>query len=52
MDQTVICICVIKHLGADVDDPLEDVGIIVGVQVLQQLRDVANACALLFGVIY
>lgn len=53
MNQTVIGIYVMKHLDADVDQPPEDVGIIVeGVQVLQDLRDVANACALLFGVIY
>ncbi len=43
----------IKHLGADVDQDPDDVRIIVeGVQVLQELRDVANACALLFGIIY
>ncbi|KAJ8381326.1 hypothetical protein SKAU_G00021040 [Synaphobranchus kaupii] len=53
MNQTVIGIYVAKHEGADVDDPPEDIGIVVeGVQVLQDLMDVANACALLFGVMY
>lgn len=43
----------IKHPGADVDQPPENVGIIVeGVQVLSGLKDVATACALLFGIIY
>uniref|UniRef100_A0A8P4KSQ7 Uncharacterized protein n=1 Tax=Dicentrarchus labrax TaxID=13489 RepID=A0A8P4KSQ7_DICLA len=53
MDQTVIGIYVIKRPGADVDQLPEDVGIIVeGVEVLHGLRDVATACALLFGIIY
>lgn len=53
MNQTVIGIYVAKHEGADVDDPPEDIGIVVeGVQVLQDLKDVANACALLFGIMY
>lgn len=53
MDQTVIGIYVIKHPGADVGQPPKDVGIIVeGVQVLSGLKDVATACALLFGIIY
>ncbi len=44
---------VVKQPGADAEDDSEDVGIIVeGVQVLQGLKDVANACALLFGIIY
>ena len=53
MEQTVIGIYVIKHPGADVDQLPEDVGIIVeGVQVLSGIKDVATACALLFGIIY
>lgn len=53
MDQMVVGIYVIKHPAADVDDPPEDVGIIVeGVKVLQELQDFGNACALLFGIIY
>ncbi len=44
---------VVKQPGADAEDDSEDVGIIVeGVQVLQGLKDVASACALLFGIIY
>lgn len=53
MVQTVIGIYVIKQVGADVDQSPEDVGIIVeGVQVLDEPKDVATACALLFGIIY
>lgn len=53
MEQIVIGIYVIKHPGADADQLPEDVGIIVeGVQVLEGLKDVASACALLFGIIY
>lgn len=49
----VIGIYVIKHPGADADQAPEDIGIIVeGFQVLQGLKDVASACALLFGIIY
>ncbi|XP_059188275.1 uncharacterized protein LOC131971024 [Centropristis striata] len=50
LDQTVIGIYVIKHPSAELP---EDVGIIVeGVQVLSEIKDVATACALLFGTIY
>ena len=43
----------IQHPGASVDQLPEDVGIVVeGVQVLSGLKDVATACALLFGIIY
>ncbi|KAJ8014087.1 hypothetical protein DPEC_G00036610 [Dallia pectoralis] len=53
MDQTVIGIYVMKTQSLDVDQSPEDVGIIVeGVQVLQELEDFGQACALLFGVIY
>lgn len=53
MEQTIIGIYMIKHPDADGDQAPEDIGIIIeGVQVLQGLKDVANACALLFGIIY
>lgn len=53
MAQTVTGIYVVEHPGAKAEDDPEDVGIILeGVQVLQELKDVANACALLFGLIY
>lgn len=43
----------IIHEGAQPDDPLEDVGIIIErCTVLQDLHDVACRCALLFGLIY
>ncbi|XP_041868494.1 sterile alpha motif domain-containing protein 3-like [Melanotaenia boesemani] len=53
LDQTIIGIYVIKNPGVDADQLPEDVGIIVeGVQLLHGLKDVATACALLFGIIY
>lgn len=53
LDWTVIGIYVLKSPGADGDQLPEDVGIIVeGVQVLHGLKDVATACARLFGIIY
>lgn len=43
----------IIHEGAQPDDSLEDVGIIIErCTVLQDLHDVASGCALLFGLIY
>lgn len=53
MAQTVMGIYVVKHPGAKAEVDPEDVGVILeGVQVLQELKDVPNACALLFGLIY
>ncbi|MEQ2249224.1 hypothetical protein ILYODFUR_027274, partial [Ilyodon furcidens] len=52
-DQMVIGIYVIKQPDGDIDQSLEDVGIIVeGVQVPYELKDVSTAWALLFGIIY
>lgn len=46
-------IYVIRHEGAEPTEPPEDVGIIMeGVEVLQDLSDVANGCAVLLGLIY
>lgn len=51
--QTAMGIYVVKHPGAEAEDDPEDVGVVLeGVQVLQGLQHVANACALLFGLIY
>lgn len=45
-------IYVIQYEGAEPTDPPEDVGIIIeGAEVLQDLRDVANGCAFLLGLI-
>uniref|UniRef100_A0A8C5EB88 Uncharacterized protein n=1 Tax=Gouania willdenowi TaxID=441366 RepID=A0A8C5EB88_GOUWI len=43
----------IFHEGAQPDDSLEDVGVIIErCTVLQDLTDVATGCALVFGLIY
>uniref|UniRef100_A0A3B3S609 Uncharacterized protein n=1 Tax=Paramormyrops kingsleyae TaxID=1676925 RepID=A0A3B3S609_9TELE len=53
MSNTTIGICAIKHEGADVADPYEDVGVIIeGIQVLDNLDNVANACSMMVGLIY
>ncbi|XP_058252315.1 uncharacterized protein LOC131357377 isoform X6 [Hemibagrus wyckioides] len=51
MHNTTLGIYVIAHEGADATDSYEDVGIIIeGVQVLEKLN-VANACAVMLGLI-
>lgn len=53
MDQTVLGVFAIKKEDAGPTDGLEDVGLIIeGVEVLHDLRDVWNAVALLFGLMY
>lgn len=53
LDQVHIGIYKIIREGAQPDDSLEDVGIIIEqCIVLQDLKDVATACVLLFGLIY
>lgn len=48
-----MCIYVVRHEGAEPSDPLADVGIVnKGVEVLQHLRDVASAWAMLLRLIY
>nr|XP_023663560.1 uncharacterized protein LOC111841794 isoform X2 [Paramormyrops kingsleyae] len=48
MSNTTLGICTIKHEGADVADPYEDVGVIIeGIQVLDNLDNVANACSMM-----
>lgn len=52
-EKVVWGIYVVQREGVEGTDPPEDVGIIVeGCTVLQHLRDVANGCATLFGLIY
>lgn len=49
----MIGIYVIKHPCGDAAQSPEDIGILVeGVTVLQELKDVASAYALLFGLVY
>ncbi|RVE65645.1 hypothetical protein OJAV_G00118470 [Oryzias javanicus] len=53
LEQILMGIYVIKHPGADADQSPEDIGIIIeGVTVLEELKDVASAYALLFGLMY
>ncbi|XP_027143204.1 uncharacterized protein LOC113747491 [Larimichthys crocea] len=53
IEQLTLGIYSIKVDGGDVTTLPADVGIVIeGVEVLQDLRDVASACALLMGVIY
>ncbi|KAE8290016.1 hypothetical protein D5F01_LYC11731 [Larimichthys crocea] len=53
MEAIVMGIYVIQHEGAEPDEDPEDVGVIIeGVNVLQGLRNVANGCVLLLGLIY
>lgn len=53
MDQTVMGVYVIQKEGACAGDDPEDIGVLVeGVEVLGELRNIADACALLFGLIY
>lgn len=53
MQQMILGVFAIKKEGAEPTDGLEDVGIIIeGVEVLHNLGNVANAVAILFGLIY
>ncbi|XP_030258227.1 uncharacterized protein LOC115572365 [Sparus aurata] len=53
MDQTVLGIFAIKMEGAEPADGLADVGIITeGLEVLHDLDNIANAVAILFGLMY
>ncbi|KAM9468204.1 uncharacterized protein Hap1MRO34_014871 [Clarias gariepinus] len=48
MSKTTLGIYAIKREGADVADPYEDVGVIIeGIQVLENLDNVANACSMM-----
>lgn len=53
MEKTVLGVYVIQKEGAGPGEDPEDIGVLIeGVEVLGQLRSVAGACALLFGLIY
>lgn len=53
MENVVLGVYIVLQEGAEEKDPPEDVGVIIeGCTVLQDLRDVANGCAALFGWIY
>ncbi|XP_066564929.1 sterile alpha motif domain-containing protein 3 [Amia ocellicauda] len=53
MEQTVMAVYVIRSEGAEATDDPADVGVLIeGVEVLQDLGNIALACAMLFGVIY
>lgn len=49
----ILGVYVARHEGADSTDPPEDVGVIIeGCTVMQYMGDVANGCAVLFGLIF
>ncbi|XP_078800251.1 uncharacterized protein LOC144990914 [Oryzias latipes] len=53
LEKILIGIYVIKHPDGDAAQAPEDIGIIIeGLAVLQELKDVASAYALLFGLVY
>ncbi|CAM4644511.1 unnamed protein product [Leuciscus chuanchicus] len=52
MEQTVIGVYVILKEGALPNDDPADIGVLEGVEVLSDLNSIAQACALLFGLIY
>ncbi|XP_033981450.1 uncharacterized protein LOC117478557 [Trematomus bernacchii] len=53
VDQMVLGIFAIKKEGAEPTDSLADVGIVIeGVEVLNDLQNIANALAILFGLTY
>ncbi len=53
MDQTILGIFAIRREGAETEDRLADVGIIFErVEVLHDLGNIANAVAILFGLMY
>lgn len=53
LEKVVLGIYIVEQEGAEATDAPEDVCIIIeGCTVLQDLRDVANGCAALFGLIY
>ncbi|XP_076736569.1 uncharacterized protein LOC111501497 [Maylandia zebra] len=53
MEQTVMGVYVIQKEGAEPEDDPEDIGVLIeGVEALTDLGNIAQACALLFGLIY
>ena len=53
MNKVVLGVYTLQHEGAEATDPPEDIAIIIeGSTVLQDLGDVANGCAVLFGLVY
>ncbi|CAL9691165.1 unnamed protein product [Knipowitschia caucasica] len=52
-EKVVLGVYIVEHQDADASDSLEDVGVIIeGIAVLQDLKQIATGCALLFGLIY
>lgn len=52
MERLALGVYIVRHDGADASDPPEDVGVVIeGCTVLRDLREVANGCAVLFGLI-
>uniref|UniRef100_A0A8C6LU60 Uncharacterized protein n=1 Tax=Nothobranchius furzeri TaxID=105023 RepID=A0A8C6LU60_NOTFU len=53
MEQTVMGVFVIQKEGVEPEDDPEDIGVLIeGVETLTGVGNIAQACALLFGLIY
>ncbi|XP_065097841.1 sterile alpha motif domain-containing protein 3-like [Paramisgurnus dabryanus] len=53
MERVALGVYIVRPDGADATDPPEDVGVVIeGCTVLQDLREIANGCAVLFGLMY
>ncbi|TDG98529.1 hypothetical protein EPR50_G00201260 [Perca flavescens] len=53
MEQTVMGVYVILKEGAEPEGNPEDIGVLIeGVEVLRELGNIGDTCALLFGLIY
>uniref|UniRef100_A0AAY5KL14 Uncharacterized protein n=1 Tax=Esox lucius TaxID=8010 RepID=A0AAY5KL14_ESOLU len=53
IERLVLGVYIVRHDGADATDPPEDVGVVIeGCTVLRDLREAANGCAVLLGLIY
>ncbi|KAL6475110.1 hypothetical protein MHYP_G00161500 [Metynnis hypsauchen] len=53
VDQLLMAVVVMRNMGAAADDSPKDIGIVIErVQVVTGLKDIATACAVLFGLTY
>ncbi|KAL6487556.1 hypothetical protein MHYP_G00041820 [Metynnis hypsauchen] len=53
VDQLLMAVVVMRNMGASADDSPKDIGIVIErVQVVTGLKDIATACAVLFGLTY
>ncbi|KAL6479319.1 hypothetical protein MHYP_G00127520 [Metynnis hypsauchen] len=53
VDKLLMAVVVMRNMGASADDSPKDIGIVIErVQVVTGLKDIATACAVLFGLTY